>query len=253
MCLIVLAWQVHPRWPLLLLAHRDEFRNRPAAPMDWWTQPPLLGGRDLRAGGTWLGVNRQGRFAALTNVRQGPASTAALSRGVWVPRALDPQLALDELLLAQSPLSGAFNLLHGDRHTLRIWHSPLQSHQLVEPGVHALSNAALDTPWPKVTASRTHLRAMLQGMTADAELDEAALWSVGAHAEVAAGELPDTGVGPQWERRLAPALILGPDYGTVSRTLLAMQVDGQVLMVEQQLDEHGQVHAQRRDRFQIEP
>jgi uncharacterized protein with NRDE domain len=255
MCLIVLAWQVHPRWPLLLVAHRDEFRDRPSAALAWWPDAKLLAGRDLRAGGTWLGVNGAGSFAALTNVRGVPVGAAALSRGVWVRRALQPDAAalLPAQLDAEASCSGAFNLLHGNRHRIQVFHSPHQQHQQLQPGVHALSNAQLNTAWPKVRESRSRMRALLDTDRTDG-LDEAALWSVLHHDRIDPScDLPDTGIGAVWERRLAPPLILGPGYGTVSRTLLALGHSGEVQMIEQQLDAHGHVCAEVREAFVSDP
>lgn len=239
MCLIALAWRVCADVPLLLLANRDEFRDRPWAPATRWGDLPMLAGRDLRAGGTWLGLADDGRFAALTNVRQPGVSPDLRSRGVWVQRALAaPDVtSLEAQLRQESAHYGGFNLLFGGADALYCWHSPSARMQKLAPGVHALSNADLNDPWPKVVAARTKLEALLGRGEVHAD---ASCWEVLGSAAIPEGDLPDTGVGPDWERRLAPALITGQGYGTLSRNLLRWHADGRIDFHERTVDADGQ-------------
>lgn len=251
MCLIALAWRQHAALPLLLLANRDEFRQRPTAPAAHWSDPPILAGRDLQAGGSWLGLAPDGRFAALTNVRRPGTPTAPRSRGEWIALALTlPQEALLARLQADAGQYGPFNLLWGSPAGLWAFHSPGARLQVLQPGIHALSNADLDTPWPKVE----HARAGLAAVLAEARPDvfdgrREPLWQALAATALADDVvLPDTGIGADWERRLAPPMITGPGYGTRSRNLLLWHADGSVEFEERQVDADGAVLEARRFR-----
>lgn len=238
MCLIALAWRVRADLPLLLLANRDEFRERPWAPASRWGEPPMLAGRDLKAGGTWLGLADDGRFAAVTNVRDPRAPAGRKSRGEWVQRVLatDSLAALSDQLARESGDYGGFNLLFGSVDALYCWHSPGRVLHTLTPGVHALSNADLNTPWPKVVAAHAALSALLAANTV-ANSDD--WWTAISSTAAPPGDLPDTGVGRDWEQRLAPAVIRGADYGTLSRNLLRWFPDGQVAFEERVLDASG--------------
>jgi uncharacterized protein with NRDE domain len=160
MCLIVLAWQVHPEYPLVVAANRDEFFARPSAPAGFWPErPEILAGRDLEAGGTWLGVNRCGRFAALTNYREGGQQRPeAPSRGAlatdFLTQQSDPQRYLDDLAKRGAEYNG-FNLFVGDCRRLGYYANRGRGPRWLEPGIYGLSNHLLDTPWPKLAAAKT--------------------------------------------------------------------------------------------------
>jgi uncharacterized protein with NRDE domain len=228
MCLIGIALGAHPRWPLVIAANRDEFFDRPSAPLDWWRTseraPWLLGGRDLAAGGTWLALSESGRIGMLTNVRD-PARHRpdAASRGALVTDWLDHG-AWPTTPIATNP----FNLLGGDLHTRRWWWTS-DRHTQPEPltaGVHALSNGALDEPWPKVRRLSTQLQRALE-RTDDGALAER-LFELLEDDEIALDHmLPDTGVGLARERLLSPAFIHWPDarYGTRCSTVVLGRVD----------------------------
>ena len=162
MCLIAFAWRAHPDYPLVVAANRDEFRHRPTQAAHWWDDAPgLLAGRDLEAGGTWLGVTRSGRFAALTN-RRDPAGQVrdAPSRGALVLRALteDETPAHTLARIAASPQRHAgYNLLAGDLTGLCVLDNASGAVRTLAPGLYGLSNAFLDTPWPKLTQARARL------------------------------------------------------------------------------------------------
>src|SRR5277367_6697575 len=215
MCLILVAWQVHPDYPLVLAANRDEFYRRPAAPAQWWPPPhPILAGRDLEAGGTWLGVTPAGAFAALTNFRD-PARhlIEAPSRGRLVPQILDatssPAARLAQLQ-ADVPRYNGFNLLWAEGSSLRVYESVPGRTQTLLPGIYGLSNHLLDTPWPKVEQAKSRLATAL-----DALPDEQGLLALLRDDAPAPDEkLPRTGVSLDWERLLSSAFINAPDYGT---------------------------------------
>lgn len=221
MCLIALAWQVHADYPLLVAANRDEFHARPSAPARFWPETPaLLAGRDLAAGGTWLGVTRTGRFAALTNYRDPQAPKGKKSRGLLVSDFLQAEadpLAYAEAVVAAGEQYGGFNLLLGTPRELVVVSNRGMPPRRLAPGVYGLSNHLLDTPWPKVAKARRALQAELAAPSAEG------LLALLADAEPAAdAELPDTGVGPAMERLLSPLFIQSPQYGTRASTALLL-------------------------------
>jgi uncharacterized protein with NRDE domain len=239
MCLIVFAWQMHPDFPLVLGANRDEFLDRPTRPAAFWSDcPDLLAGRDLRGGGTWLGVTRAGRIAAVTNFRQGTAqATGARSRGLLVSDALTadrrPDAHLDAVAAERDRYEG-FNLLLAVGNTLHYYSNRDGAPARVEPGLHGLSNALLDTPWPKVARARTALAGLLD-CNRDSLL-EGMLALLADQARPADDELPDTGVSLAWERCLSPVFITSPDYGTRSSTVLLVDRHGRVSFLERSFD-----------------
>lgn len=220
MCLITFAWQQHPDWPLILLANRDEFHARPAAPADFWEGVPgLLAGRDLKEGGTWLGV-RGSRFAALTNVREPGRSQGSRSRGHLVGDFLQGELGAAEyaaqLMTGSDDYSG-FNLILGDADGLWYVSNRIHRPESLEPGVYGLSNATLDTPWPKLLRVREGLRGALD------QSDHGNWLSLlEDRFRPEDGQLPDTGVGLEMERLLASPFICSPHYGTRASTLLML-------------------------------
>lgn len=242
MCLIVLAWRVRPDLPLVVAANRDEWRDRPAQPAAWWSDHPrLLAGRDLKAGGTWMGVTRDGRFAAVTNFRD-PADrrSTARSRGAIVTEFLLGDAAPERFLAslaARSHEYNGFNLIAGDRASLWYFGSREGIARPVEPGVHGLSNHLLNEPWPKVIHGRDVMREALRDADPAARLF--AMLSDCRPAPDAA--LPDTGVGLAWERRLACALIVGEDYGTRASTVLTVSDSGAMRFEERTRDARGEV------------
>jgi uncharacterized protein with NRDE domain len=235
MCLIVFAYRCHPRYRLVVAANRDEFYRRPTAPAAFWPEcPQVLAGRDLEQGGTWLGVTRGGRIAALTNYRDPAANRAdARSRGALVRDYLGggvgPAAFAEQAAAAGRDYNG-FNLLAGDGESLRYCSNRDGAAYEVPPGVHGLSNHLLDTPWPKVARAKTALAACLEGRE---ETLAARLFALLADAVPAADEdLPDTGVGLAWERTLSPIFIASPDYGTRSSTVVLAGYDGRVWFIE---------------------
>lgn len=248
MCLIAIAWQARADLPLVVAANRDEWRDRPAQPAQWWTdRPGVLAGRDLKAGGTWLGISREGRFAAVTNFRDpSDRRSTARSRGELVADFLAGTLDADAYV-AQVALRAheynAFNLLLADTATLWYFGSREGPPRPVAPGVHALSNHVLDEPWPKVIHARRAMEAALR------EADPAPqLFRMLSDATLARDEhLPRTGVPLDWERRLSPALITGEDYGTRNSTVVVRTANGQAMLQEWTRDGAGEVTYVSRD------
>ena len=262
MCLIALALEQHPRFALVVAANRDEFLQRPAAALDWWQAAPqaqpVLGGRDLQAGGTWMGLTASGRLAMLTNVRGLPRHHgAAPSRGAIVPAwlATDRSAAefwRDAVVHGHNP----FNLLAGDLQSGHWWWADDQASapQPLGPGLYGLSNAALDTPWPKVQRLKSAVAEALEGMATCASLEAALFAALADRRAVPDDALPDTGVGRDRERWLAPAFIRTPDarYGTRCTTLLIAERQSKGLsarIVERQFDADGRAVSQRSARL----
>ena len=227
MCLIAVAWRARDDLPLVVAANRDEWRDRPAEPARWWEgEPRLLAGRDLQAGGTWMGITAGGRFAAVTNFRD-PAErrSTAISRGGLVTeflRGAETPEAFLAGLAARASGYNAFNLILGDGASLWYFGSREGAARAIEPGVHALSNHLLDEPWPKVVKARKAMEAALRDRDPVPRLFDA-LSDAEPYADAA---LPDTGVGVAWERRLSSALITGADYGTRCSTVLSFDAKG---------------------------
>jgi uncharacterized protein with NRDE domain len=229
MCLIAFAWRTHPRWPLVLIANRDEFHARPAKPADFLADAPdVFGGLDLQAGGSWLLVSRRRRLAAITNVRVGLNPEAApRSRGALVKAFATSDARAAEFIADIAPRAhdyGRFNLLLWDGHSLHcVGNHPRFHTEEIAPGLHALSNASLDTEWPKTRhAKRALTRWMSEASGADDyEASLEPLFTALADTRRAPDEdLPDTGVGIEIERRLSPPFVLGDTYGTRGSTIV---------------------------------
>jgi uncharacterized protein with NRDE domain len=229
MCLILVAWRMHPQYPCVVAANRDEFHERPSAPAQWWADKPhILAGRDLSAGGTWLGITRTGRLAALTNYRgAGPQRADAPSRGGLVTEVLESNRSVAESLAHLRTVAGAyngFNLILCDGERLGVYESVTGEGRILAPGIYGLSNDVLDTPWPKVNTAKSRLIAAL------AELDDenSLLGLLRDERTAPDAQLPDTGVGVAWERLLSSAFILSPQYGTRSSTVVRIDRSRQV-------------------------
>jgi uncharacterized protein with NRDE domain len=236
MCLILLAWRVREDYPLILAANRDEFYSRPSAPAQFWDDvPDILAGRDLEKGGTWLGITRTGRLAAVTNYRDGRARRAATrSRGALVSGFLaSTQGAEDYLASMERTASGydGFNLLVGSvRDGLHYYSNRAGPPHALAPGVHGLSNHRLNSPWPKVARGKSGLLGLLAAPRA--ELVPALFALLEDQTRPGDHELPDTGVGTEWERVLSTAFIRTADYGTRCTTVLLADAAGGVEFIE---------------------
>ena len=246
MCLIAFAWKAHPDFSLVVAANRDEWYDRPAVPASWWHgHPQIFAGRDLKAGGTWLGISRNGRFAALTNFRDPSDRKAdAPSRGALAVDFLTATVSARDFLLAvreNAPRYQGFNLLVSDGQALCYFSSRIGEILAVPPGVHALSNHTLNEPWPKVIRAKSALEAALrENMPAEAR--RMAIYDLlSSDAKAADEDLPDTGVGHEWERLLSPALIVTDKYGTRCSTVLTISCDGVADFEERSRDQDGNV------------
>lgn len=242
MCLLVIAWKTHPRYRLVLAGNRDEFHDRPAAPLSWWNDDPrILAGRDLKAGGTWLGVARSGRFGVVTNFRdlQAPIEGAP-SRGQLVPRfltgATSPKEFLDDLRGAAPRYSG-FNLLVGGSRALYYFSNRgPKAPTALAPGIYGLSNHLLDTPWPKLARTRTRFEQLLS----EPELAPEPLFTMLAdRTQASAAELPTTGLPEEWERIVSAPFIQNERYGTRCSTVLLVERNGRTVLHERRFDSGG--------------
>lgn len=258
MCLILLAWQAHPGYPLVVAANRDEFFLRPTAPLHYWDDAPqVLAGRDLAAGGTWMGITRQGRFAALTNFREAEknreSTLAAPTRGRLVSDFLAGAMSAENYLAELAPRADAyngFNLLCGSLDD-RLWHfsnrdSRDQPHRL-EAGIYGLSNHLLDTPWPKVAQGKSDMAKALAALPQETPLFEL-LHDENIHQD---DQLPRTGISLEWERTLSAAFVRTPDYGTRSSSVLRLDRQGWVSFDEQTWHSAARLGNRNRYRFKL--
>ncbi|MCL4700307.1 MAG: NRDE family protein [Burkholderiaceae bacterium] len=260
MCLIGFALEAHDDFVLLLAANRDEYYAREADPAAWWTdRGPAWGGRDRVAGGSWLAVDRNGRLAAVTNVREPGAAPGRRSRGELVARFVGAEVAIEDWAAKAAECGddySGFNLLLFDpaaqrpafyvsnRHPQRVLEVP--------PGVHGLSNHLLDSDWPKVRSLRHRIAGALDDP--HAPVDAVLLEALADRSQPPDEALPDTGIGLARERILAPAMIVAPGlgYGTRASTLVAIRRDGRIEAVERGWTPDGEsvrIAADRRARF----
>jgi uncharacterized protein with NRDE domain len=241
--LILLAVSAVPSFPLVVAANRDELYDRPSQPAGWWPEAPeLLAGRDLRGGGTWLGVTRSGRFAAVTNYREplvGPPP-GARSRGNLVRSVLTaseaPSSALEKAASSQHSYGG-FNLIAGTfARLLSLSNRGSGRIEPVQPGWHGLSNRVLDTPWPKVRRGLELMRRIVGTTSEPNGLVDRLLELLSDRRVPDDAELPDTGVGLELERALGRIFIEMDGYGTRSSTVLLVHRDGWVTFAERTFD-----------------
>lgn len=244
MCLLVLAWNSDPRYRLIVAANRDEFHDRPAAPLDWWPDAPdVLAGRDLRGAGTWMGVSRSGRFGVVTNFRELERAPAdAPSRGRLVTGFLtatsSPREYLEQLGPEASRYAG-FNLLVGGAGELHYFCNRNGAEpRPLAAGIYGLSNHWLDSPWPKLLLTRARL-SRLVGSDA---IEASSLFELLADRTPAdLDETPDTGLPPDWERALSAPFVVHERYGTRCSTVLLAEHSGRTTMFERRFDPLGRV------------
>jgi uncharacterized protein with NRDE domain len=252
MCLILVLWRVRSEFPCVVAANRDEFHDRPSASADWWRgSAGILAGKDLKAGGTWLGVGRDGRFAALTNFRDGTAvRESAPSRGRLVTEVLesgDAVAATLDRLRADGPRYSPFNMIFSDGERLGIYESTRGEGRELAPGVFGLSNHLLDTPWPKVRNAKSALSSALTDLR-----DESAILHLLRDDRPAPDhELPATGVRLEWERLLSSAFIRADGYGTRCSTLFRIDRSGGAQFDEWTWDRAGEESGRKTFRFDV--
>lgn len=253
MCLVLLAWKANPKYPLVLASNRDEFYERPTAPAAIWeNDPDVIGGTDKLAGGSWLAMHHNGRLAVVTNFRQGLAEKKdAPTRGLLVSDFVTGLASPDNYLERLSRRAGeynGFNLLVMNRDSCRYYSN--QSNQIVPlaNGIYGLSNALLDTPWPKVQRGKKSFGECLQqGSWTATDLLEILSDETMAADDV----LPDTGVGLELERRLSPIFIKSPRYGTRVSTVVAISDSGHVTFVERSFDPEREIFSTQTLEFDL--
>lgn len=241
MCLCLFALDQHDEFPFILIANRDEFRNRPAAPAAFWQDhPQVLAGRDLEAMGTWLGTNKRGEIAFLTNYRhpdyfnrKGP------TRGKLVADFLTSDLDAEAYLKSiENPKAyNGFNLVVGRPSSLFYFANANEQLEKIESGIHGLSNAFLNTSWPKVDEGKAKLQAAIESN----EISSENLFSILHDSSFAKDEeLPETGVGYELEKMLSAKFINSPQYGTVCSTVIKIDRSGNCSFEERSFDTEGE-------------
>jgi uncharacterized protein with NRDE domain len=234
MCVIFMAVDAHPNFGIIIAANRDEYYDRPTAPVSFWPDAPqVLAGRDLQAGGTWLGITRTGRIAAVTSYRApGTGRTGMSSRGKLVSDFLirrDPPVEYLEKVSVDKRRYNGFNLLVGDGTNIHYYSNHAGGIRRLEPGIHGLSNHLMDTPWPKVEKGLQALRTILTRENVRPE----DLFHLLLDPEPAPDELlPDTGVGLEKERMLSPVFVNSPGYGTRSSTVILLDRAERITFIE---------------------
>jgi uncharacterized protein with NRDE domain len=261
MCLAVVALHAHahdPKHALVVAANRDEFHARASLPAHWWDDG-ILAGRDLVGGGTWFGITRAGRWALVTNFREGtPRDPNAPSRGALVTQALrsaESPLVCAARLTAEGTRYHGFNLLIGEAAPDRTAAScayvsnRASGARALGRGIYGLSNHLLDTPWPKLVRIKDRLAAALDAGD-DIVARAFALLADRQPADVAG--LPSTGISPEWERLLSSAFIASPTYGTRCSTVMTVAMDGSVRFVERSFGQDGEMTGEVADEFHID-
>ncbi len=223
MCILFIARHQHPHYPLIIAANRDEYHARPSRPMHWWEDPPhLFAGRDLTAGGSWLGINTTGRFSAVTNLRSSTTQRPnARSRGELVVNSLT--LAWDashfhNFLQTHQQAYNPFNLVYGDEKNLLVWGYGDKAPRPLESGFHSISNSPLETVWPKMSRGVQEMSRYIQ--TNPTLETEALLPMMLDTTPTPDAQLPDSGLDQERERQLSPIFIQGAEYGTRTTTIL---------------------------------
>lgn len=234
MCLILFSYHQHPDFPLILASNRDEFYKRPSSRLHFWSEnQSILAGQDEEGGGTWLGASVRGRFAAITNFRDPSRQmTNARSRGLivrgFLESAKNPQDYM-ETLSRESDTYNGYNFLAGDLNSLWYFSNIEQKARVLEPGIYGLSNHLLDTPWPKVVKGKK----ALHSVASEGRVDRESVFRILADTDCPSdSELPDTGIGLEWERILGPLFINSEIYGTRCSTIVSIDRDGQFSLTE---------------------
>ena len=240
MCLVILAFKADPETPLIVAANRDEFHARPAQPATWWAdQPDIVAGRDLQAGGTWLGASRNGRFATVTNFRDAQAKSAGFrSRGHLITEFLyGDQAPMDYLRALKGDDYAGFNLLVSDGASLGYLSNRGTELQELTPGIYGLSNATLDTPWEKVERSKTRLSALIDARTVN---DTNLLRLLHDHDRGPVAEVKDQRLPFAVAHAITAPFIVTPEYGTRCSTIVRADSNGHWHFMERRFDADGQ-------------
>ena len=253
MCLIVFAYKSHPKYKFIFAANRDEFYDRPTDQVDFWEEhPELLAGKDLQAGGTWMGITKQGRFAAVTNYRDMKnIKEDAPSRGRLTLDFLINNISAEKYYQKIKPLLNdynGFNLILGSVDEPFYFSTHTEEIKKLKPGLYGLSNARLDTDWPKVKKSKDVLSILLKN-------DEIHPWELlsllNDTRKAKEEDLPDTGVGKEWEKILSSVFIQSPKYGTRSSTALVVDINNNVRLAEKTFFGHQGAFSNKDFNFKI--
>jgi len=256
MCLLVVAWNAHPRYRLILAGNRDEFHVRPAASLAWWQDAPdVLAGRDLEAGGTWLGVSRDGRLGVVTNFRDGARKPPAHapSRGELTPRFLTGPASARQFMLSlerrRSEYAG-FNLLLADRASLQYYSNRVDgAPRALAPGIYGLSNHRLDEPWPKLLRTRDRFTEAVVRERPDA----AELFAILADRTMDGPNALDADLPAEWQRAVSAPFVVNERYGTRCTTVVLVGRDGRTTLHERRFDRAGVQTGASRIEFNAEP
>jgi uncharacterized protein with NRDE domain len=252
MCLITIAHRCHRNYPLLVAANRDEYYRRRTAAAHFWAEAPgLLAGRDLEAGGTWMGLTASGRFAALTNHRNPPSTpTTPRSRGLLVSDYLSGDAPAIEYLESVAGNAGdyaGFNLLLSDPDGIYYFSNIECRIRELAPGIYSLSNGLLDANWPKQRRASEALGALTPDTIDHGDLQA----TISSRSPARDSELPETGIGIEMERVLSAQFIVSPDYGTRATTTLTVHRSGHVEFHEQSFGQGGATTGKRRFTFRL--
>lgn len=251
MCILFIAIEKHPHFPLIIAANRDEFHRRPTTESHFWgNSPNLLAGKDEQAGGTWMGVTRNGRVAALTNIRDpDKQNDNAATRGRLVTEFLKQNISEREytnILETDAADFNGYNLLYGTLSPLNlsVFNNHTLRHQSLTAGYYGLSNASLDNPWPKIRRGK---QALADYCESHNQIDTRILFRLlGDHTQANDDELPETGVPFAWEKQLSSIFIRGETYGTRSSTILTVNNNNHVEWIEHSFNVTGECsHAAR--------
>ena len=254
MCLVLVSYKVASDFPLIIAANRDERYSRPTRHADFWKpETGVLAGQDLEQGGTWLGLSKTGRFAAVTNLREGVnTQKSKTSRGLLVSDYLRGDLPAPRYLeYCQTKLAefNSFNLLLGDISALFFFNSQQKDYTKLAPGTYGVSNGDFDNNWPKITRAKREMNALID---ADQSSDHDAMLAMMCDTYLPEDDLlPDTGIGIEWERRLAPIFIKADEYGTRCSTVLNIDRNNKVSFSERSYDSNGRADVTKQFEFTI--
>ena len=245
MCILFFAIKQHPKYPLIICANRDEFHQRPTQAMHWWTNEEkskeVLAGKDLQAGGSWLAINKKGRFSALTNYRK-PKSfdVHKKSRGDLVLQALtNKDTEMTKQLIASASNYNSFNLVFGELNNLHCFDSESMTQTKLTTGFHSLCNGALDDIWPKMALGQEQLTQYIHSSSSNL-IDVEGLFKLMQNTQQATNEnLPNTGLPLNWEQLLSSIFITSPDYGTRTTNIILQDDKGHISIYDRSYDELG--------------
>ncbi|NND58903.1 MAG: NRDE family protein [Gammaproteobacteria bacterium] len=252
MCTLVFAWDRHPRYRFVFAGNRDEFHDRPTAAAHRWAGSDIVAGKDLVGGGSWLGVTTTGRFAVVTNFREGQVTTDdKRSRGQLVIdylQSADTDVFRQQLVADAEQYSG-YNLIFGDLRAALYHDSNRGQSGGINRELHGLSNHLLDTPWPKVGKAMKSLARLLQ----EPDLNPNELFDLlGDRSQAPTADLPDTGVGQEMEQLLSSAFIVSPTYGTRSSTVVLLDHEGRLQFCERSFERDGSLSNEEQFEYMLQ-